>query len=460
MADTPDGQQQGLMHRSIRPERVLATGFLVFILIGTALLCLPASTVNGMGLNMFDSFFTATSAVCVTGLVAVDTGTTLSFFGQAVLLVLIQLGGLGFMVFATLIMGLLGRRLSLQNRVLIRESMSGATLSGLVQITRIYFSIALLIELSGALLLAVRFIPAYGVARGAWMSVFHSISAFCNAGFDLFGGFSSLTGFHRDPLVVLTVSILIILGSMGFLVIFEVLRARGQWKELSLHSKVALLTTAFLLLFGMAFFALAEWNNPLTLDAENAGVGSKLLGAFFQSVTMRTAGFNTVDLASLTDASKLIATVLMFIGASPASTGGGVKTTTVATVFLVVWSVIRGSDEVHVMKKRLPNELAHRALAITSISLLLLLLCTTCLALAEHGEAPLIDLLFESASAVATVGVSAVGTPHLSSVSRVILIPMMFFGRVGPLTLALAFANRQSAAQKRIRYPEDKIMIG
>jgi len=453
-------QRETLMQRQIRPERILAVGFLTLILLGTALLCLPIATYDGRGLSVFDSLFTATSAVCVTGLVAVDTGTTFSGFGQAVLLFLIEVGGLGFMVFATLVMGLLGRRLSLKNRVLIRDSMSGTTLSGLVQLTWIYFAIALVIELLGAALLSIRFIPRYGAGRGLWLAVFHAISAFCNAGFDLFGHFGSLTAFANDPLVLLTVSMLIMLGSMGFLVIFEVIRSRGSWKALSLHSRVALCATGVLLVGGTAFYALAEWNNPGTLGAEGMGVGGKLMGAFFQSVTMRTAGFNSVNLAELTDASKLVSVMLMFIGASPASTGGGVKTTTVAMLFFVVMSVVRGDTEVNVMKKRLPPELTRRALAIVTINLLLMLLCTLGLAWAEHDGVPFIDLLFESASAMATVGVSAVGTPALHPLSRALIIPIMYFGRVGPLTLALAFANKQNGMQNRVRYPEDKILLG
>lgn len=445
---------------ALRPERVLALGFLIMILAGAILLCLPAATISGKPLSPFDGLFTAASAVCVTGLVAVDTGTTFSAFGQGVLLVLIQVGGLGFMIFATLGLDMLGRRLSLRNRMLIRESMSSGTLSGLLQTTRAFGLMALCIELGGALLLAIRFVPAYGWGKGIWFSVFHAVSAFCNAGFDLFGRFSSLTGFWQDPLVLLTMCALIILGSMGFFVILDVLQNRRSWNAYALHSRVALLVSGILLLGGTAFFAMAEWQNPATLDLPGAHAGTKLLNAFFQSVTMRTAGFNSVDLASMTGSSKLVASILMFIGASPASTGGGVKTTTVALVLLSVLSVIRGQDEVTVMKRRLPADLVRRALAVIVIALTALLSCTVLLAWFEHDGVPFIDLLFEMSSGIATVGVSAVGTPNLSMPSRALLIPVMYFGRVGPLTLALALAGRQSRAQNRVHYPEDKIMIG
>lgn len=449
-----------LGERAIRPERFLAGGFLAIILLGAALLCLPGAAVEGKQLSIFDGLFTSASAVCVTGLVAVDTGTTFSTFGQAVLLALIQVGGLGFMVFATLGLGLLGKRLSLKNRVLIRESMSGSTMSGLVRLTRVYGLMALVIELGGAALLAVRFVPRFGWGRGLWYAVFHAVSAFCNAGFDLFGHFSSLTGFAGDALVLGVIAALITLGGLGFFVIFDVIACRCRWKSLALHSKVVLLSSGALLLFGFAFYALAEWNNPQTLAAEGAGVGQKLLGAAFQSVTMRTAGFNSVDLAGMRNASKLVSCMLMFIGASPASTGGGVKTTTMSVLLLIVLSVARGEDETNVMKRRLSKELTRRALAILFIALMTLLAATMLLALAEPESTPLIDLLFEASSAVATVGVSSVGTPGLSALSRAVLIPVMYFGRVGPLTLALAIARKQSTAQKRVRYPEEKMMIG
>lgn len=448
------------MQQTIRPERILAAGFLALIVLGTLLLMLPAASTTGQSMGLMDSLFTATSAVCVTGLVAVDTGTALTLFGQLMLLALIQLGGLGFMIFATLMMVALGRRISLRSRMLIRESMNTATLSGLVRLTRYYGLIALTIELSGAMLLAIRFVPRFGPGRGLYFALFHAVSAFCNAGFDLFGHFSSLTAFRDDPLVLLTVSALIILGGLGFSVILETLNRRFRWRTLSLHAKLVLLMTGSLLMLGTVFYALVEWRNPQTLAADGAGGGSRLLNAFFQSVTMRTAGFNSVDLSKLTEASKLFSVCLMFVGASPASTGGGVKTTTISVLALIVLSVARGQNDVSVLGRRLPSGLLRRALSILFITLVILLAGTMVLTLVERNRMPFIDLLFESASAIATVGVSAVGTPNLSLVSRITLIPMMFFGRVGPLTMALALANKQSATQNHLRYPEENIVIG
>ncbi len=455
------GRENGnaLMQRAIRPERVLAAGFLALILLGAALLSLPIATVSGQSIGLSRGLFTATSAVCVTGLVVVDTGTTFSLFGQLVLLLLIQMGGLGFMVFATMAMVVLGRRITLRDRMVIREAMNTSTLAGLVKLTGWYGLMALAIELAGAALLSTRLVPLLGWGKGIYFSVWHAVSAFCNAGFDLFGHFSSLTAFQRDPVVLLTVGALIILGGLGFSVMAEVINGHFRWRTFSLHAKLVLLVSAGLLALGTVFYALVEWRNPGTLGSVE-GAGYKVLNAFFQSVTMRTAGFNSVDLARLTEASKLFSVFLMFIGASSASTGGGVKTTTVAVLGLVVWSVIRGDEEVTVLGKRLPTGLVRRALAITLISLFIMLTGAVALTLLEQDTRPMIDLLFESASAMATVGVSSVGTPGLSVLSKVILIPMMYFGRVGPLTMALALANKQGTRKNHVRYPEESITIG
>ena len=434
--------------REPRPEEWLVFGFLGIILLGTLLLALPVSTRDGHSIGFLDSLFTATSAVCVTGLVAVDTGTTFSLFGQAVLLVLIQVGGLGFMVFATRVMMMLGRRISIKNRLLIRESMNGASLSNLGTLARLYLLLALGIEAAGAALLAIRFVPMVGLRRGSWFAVFHAVSAFCNAGFDLFGGFSSLTGFASDPLMLLTVAALIILGGLGFSVILEVLRDRTGFRSLSLHTRIVLTFTLALLSAGTAFYALVEHGR---LD---------ILNAFFQSVTMRTAGFNSVDLSSFTDGSKLFSSLLMMIGASPASTGGGMKTTTVAVVALLIVSVVKGDDRVNAARRRISADTVRRALAVVALFLTMLTLGTLSLSIIENGRFSLADILFECSSAMGTVGVSAIGTPNLHPVSRALLMPMMFLGRVGPLTLAVAVARRQGYIKPVAKFPEEKIMIG
>jgi len=380
--------------------------------------------------------------------VAVDTGTTFSLFGQAVLLVLIQVGGLGFMVFATRVMMMLGRRISIKNRLLIRESMNGASLSNLGTLARLYLLLALGIEAAGAALLAIRFVPMVGLRCGSWFAIFHAVSAFCNAGFDLFGGFSSLTGFAADPLVLLTVAALIVLGGLGFSVILEVLRSREGFKNLSLHTRIVLTFTLALLLAGTTFYALVEHGR---LD---------ILNAFFQSVTMRTAGFNSVDLSPFTDGSKVFSSLLMMVGASPASTGGGMKTTTVAVVALLIVSVVKGDDGVNAARRRISGDTVRRALAVVALFLAMLTLGTLSLSILENGRFSLADILFECSSAMGTVGVSAIGTPNLHPVSRAVLLPMMFLGRVGPLTLAVAIARRQSRGRAVAKYPEERIMIG
>ena len=430
------------------PEGILVMGFLAVILVGAVLLSLPASSLDGHSIGVFDSLFTATSAVCVTGLVAVDTGTSFSLFGQAVLLILIQVGGLGFMLFAARVMSLLGRRISIQDRMLIRESMNSHSLSDLSSIARLYLLLAFGIEAAGTLLLSIRFIPMLGVAKGLWFSLFHAVSAFCNAGFDLFGQFSSLTAFDRDPLVLLTVSALIILGGLGFSVILETLRSRRDVRSLSLHTRIVGILTPALLAAGTLFY----------LRVERGRID--VLNAFFQSVTMRTAGFNSVDLSDFTDGSKLFSCLLMTIGASPASTGGGIKTTTAAVLALLIISTVKGESEVNVARRRLSIETVRRALVVVALFITVQSLGMLIITIIEQERFSLADIIFECSSAMGTVGVSSLGTPNLHPASRVVLLPMMFLGRVGPLTLAVAVARRQGRARSLSKYPEEKIMIG
>lgn len=458
MRSDPSVDKLPLGQRTIRPERVMCGGFLLLILLGSVLLALPVSTLSGESIGLANGLFTSTSAVCVTGLVVVDTGRTFSLFGRIVLLVLIQTGGLGFMAFATMVMAALGKRITLRDRLLMRESLNTSTLSGLARLILWYGLMALIIEVAGAALLSFRLVPQLGWAQGLWFSLWHAVSAFCNAGFDLFGGFSSLTAYVNDPLVLLTAAGLIVLGSMGFAVMSEVIEQRLRWRWLSLHAKLALVMTGGLLLVGTAAFLLLEWGNPGTLGPLKAP--DKVLNAFFQSVTMRTAGFNSVDLAAMTDGSKLVSVLLMLIGANSASTGGGMKTTTVAVLALAVGSVIRGREETTVMGRRLPRDVIMRALAVVAVTLLVFLTGTLLLAIAEDGRVPFIDLMFETASAMATVGVSSAGTPEMSLMSKIVLVPMMYMGRVGPLTLALALANRQDGRRGRLRYPEESVTIG
>lgn len=451
-----------LFLRTIRPERVMALGFLLVILTGALLLTLPIAANDNRSVGFHNALFTATSAVCVTGLIVVDTADAYTVFGRIVIMVLIQIGGLGFMVFATLLMIALGRRISLRNRVLIRESMSANSLAGMVRLSKWFALLAVIMELIGACLLSIRFIPMLGVKRGIWYSIFHAVSAFCNAGFDMFGGFKSLVDFQHDPLVLLTIASLIIFGGMGFAVLTELMHNRFHFHKLSLHTKLVVCITAALLVGGTLLILALEWANPATLGDPSLNFGDKLLNAFFQSATLRTAGFASVNQAALTDSGKLISVIWMFIGASPASTGGGVKTTTMGVVLLMVLSVMRGRDTVSCFGKQLPIGIVRRAITLIIISLGIVLTCTMAMSISEHGKGKdMLDLVFEATSAFGTVGLTSVNTPTLNTFSQSLLIPVMFFGRVGPLTLALALASKlENNPRNRIHYPEDKVMIG
>ena len=322
----------------------MVLGFAFVILMGALLLTLPISSANGVSVGFFDALFTSTSCVCVTGLVVVDTGTAFSTFGHVVIILLIQIGGLGFMSVAMLYFMVLGKRVTLGTRLVIQESLNEDRIGGLVRMMRWVIFSALSIEAIGAILLSTRFIPIYGFGKGLWYGVFHSISAFCNAGFDLIGGYRNLMPFQYDPVVNLTICSLIIIGGLGFAVLQDVKQNGGNFKKLRLHSKLVIVFTAILLGGGTLIVLLVEWSNPATLGPMN--FFQKLQAAFFQSVTLRTAGFNTIDQASLLPATKMISVILMFIGASPASTGGGVKTSTMAVLCLNVRMVARGRTEI------------------------------------------------------------------------------------------------------------------
>ncbi len=446
--------------RVITPEKILALGFLALIVIGGALLSLPVSAAGGRSLGVRRGLFTATSAVCVTGLTVVDVGLELSGFGQAVLICLIQIGGLGFMAFATLAMVALGRRISLRSRLLIRESMNQSSLTGMVRLSLWFLLMALSLEIIGACLLMTRLVPIYGT-KGVWYSFFTAISAFCNAGFDLFGGYRSLIDFQSEPVVMCTLMGLIILGGLGFSVMLECVHERFRLKKLSLHAKIVLLSTLVLLIGGAALFLLLEWNNADTLGVMNAS--DKIINSFFQSVTLRTAGFAGVDQAALSDTSKLICTVMMFVGASPASTGGGVKTTTISLIIILALCVMRGRERICVFKREIAVDIVRRAIAIIIIGISVVFTGTCIISAIEASKGfDMIDIFYEVVSAFSTTGLSSVNTSSLSTVSQCLLMPLMYFGRVGPLTLAFALANRMENASvaNRVRHPEESIMIG
>lgn len=443
------------INRKLSPAQILVLGFAALIGIGTILLNLPYASSSGQSIGIVNALFESTSAVCVTGLIVVDTGTDLSIFGQIVIMTLIQFGGLGFMTMATMAFLLLGKRITLRERLVMQEALNQNTLAGVVRLTKNILLLTLIIEASGALLLCIKFIPIYGWIKGIYFSIFHSISAFCNAGFDLIGEYRSLTPYVSDVVINITIIGLIILGGLGFTVILDVYRNRS-FKKYSLHTKIAVLTTAVLILFGFCFFLLVEFNNPETLDSLDPG--SKTLAALFQSVTPRTAGFNTINTAALTDASKLMTVILMLIGASPASTGGGIKTVTISVILLMAASVVRGQDDIEIFRKRIPKSIANRAFTIAVISLIIFIAFVLALSILE--PVAFIDILFEVGSALGTAGLATFENSQLKNISKIIIILTMFIGRLGPLTLTLAFAKRQSQKRNRFKYSEEHVMVG
>jgi trk system potassium uptake protein TrkH len=438
----------------LSPNQIIAIGFLSIILAGALLLMLPFANRSGQGLSFLDSLFTATSATCVTGLVVADTWTQFNLLGQLILLVLIQVGGLGYMTMVLMASMLLGRKIGLRQRGLMAESVSAERLSDSVALLRYILTGTAAIEGTGAVLLAFRFIPELGFSQGAWYALFHSVSAFCNAGFDLMGfrePYSSLTHYVYDPLVNLTACALVLLGGLGFLVWRDVWEKGLHFRRYSLHSKLILTATVLLTLGGAALFWLAERANLLA----GMSPAQQALCALFQAVSPRTAGFNTVDLAQLTSAGGLLTIVLMFIGAGPGSTGGGVKITTVVVCLLTLASYIRGRREVGAFNRRLDEEQIHRAAA--GVTLYMTLVLSGGFLLLATQTFPLQDALFEVFSAMSTVGLSTGITRALSPFNRALLIVMMFCGRIGSLTMMMALAQR---LPPRIKDPVEHITIG
>ncbi|MCM3724168.1 TrkH family potassium uptake protein [Neobacillus cucumis] len=436
------------------PPKILVVGFASIILIGAILLTLPAATTNGHGLSFLNALFTATSATCVTGLVVVDTGTTFTIFGQIVILSLIQVGGLGFMTFATFFALLLGKKISLKERILLQESLNNLSMEGIVRLARRIIIFTGVIEFIGALILTIRFSFDMPLRKAIYFGIFHSISNFNNAGFDLMGEFHSLTGYVEDPTVTLTICLLIILGGIGFIVMNELFEYRAI-KRVSLHTKIVLVTSAILVIVGTIGIFLLEYSNQLTLKP--LSLTGKILGSLFQSVTARTAGANTLSIGDLTQSSLLLIILLMFIGASPGSTGGGIKTTTFTTLIGAVWSQIRGKEDVIFYRQRIEYETIYKALTVTFSGLFLVMFMTLVLTISEKGH-DFLAILFEVTSAFATVGLSMGLTPELSDIGKILIMFTMFAGRVGPLTIAFAVTMRRNPDP--FRYPKGKIMIG
>ena len=434
----------------LNPAQILALGFLVAITIGTILLSLPVSTVNGQRLPFVDALFTATSATCVTGLKVVDTGSYFSLFGQLVILVLIQLGGLGIMTMATLFGLMIGKRISLRERMVVQEALKHSTLGGIRVLLRYVIILTLSIEGLGAILFYLKW-RGTGISYPGYYAIFHAVSGFCNAGFSLFK--DSLVSYQSDPAINIIMLSLIVLGGLGFTVLSNLKRYRLKGKGvLSLHTKVVLATTFFLIVIAIPLIFLLEGNNTLS----SLPVGGKILGAAFQAITPRTAGFNTLEIGQMRGASLFLLMILMFIGASPGSTGGGVKTSTFCVFLTSLLAMFRGKREVSLFRKTIPWVTIKKVLTIVGLSVGLVILSSFLLLIIEKKG--FIKILFEVFSAFGTVGLSTGITDTLSNLGRIIITITMFMGRIGPLTIAVAMGQREYAPL--YKYPEERVMIG
>lgn len=434
----------------LTPTKIIVFGYLAIILFGTLLLMLPFATQSGQSTGFADALFTATSATCVTGLVVFDTATHWTLFGQLVLLLLIQIGGLGFITMAMVVAIFTRRRIGLRSRFVMQESISAPHMGGIVRLTRFVFKITLAVEGAGALLLSLRFIPRFGPARGIYLAIFHSISAFCNAGFDLMGtpeaGFVSLTGFVHDPLVNIVIMVLIVFGGLGFFVWEDLWVRRRDPRHYALQTKMVLSVTALLIVIPAVLLFL--WEGDRTPAAA--------LEALFQSVTARTAGFNTVNLSAFSATGQFLMIFLMLIGGSPGSTAGGMKTTTVAVLLLCVRASFRRDPAVESFNRRIGEDVLKNAVTIATCYIMLA--GAGAMALCRFDGVGLMSALFETSSAVATVGLSLGLTPGLSLPSHLILIFLMYFGRVGCMTLVYAIAEQQGMPLSR--KPLEKLSVG
>ncbi len=443
------------VQRSLSQTQIIAIGFMSIILLGTFLLMLPVSSREGEVGNVLHCFFTAVSATCVTGLVVYDTWLHWSIFGQLVIIVMIQIGGLGFVTIGIFLSMILHRKIGLKVRGLMQESVSMPKLGGMVKLAKRIVLGSLLIEGVGGVILSIRFVPEYGIVRGIYYGFFHSVSAFCNAGFDLMGhqgAYSSLVNYYDDWIVNLVIMGLIMVGGIGFLVWSDVIDHGLKFRKYLLHTKIVLIVSTILLLGGSGLFYLFERNNLLA----DMSISGKILTSLFNAVTTRTAGFNTVDMAALTEASKLLDTVLMFIGGGPGSTAGGIKVTTVAVMYLSVWSTIRGTAAVNVLGRRLDDNAFRRAGAVFMINITLALGAAFLILSMHSFEMP--DVFLETFSAISTVGISTGITRDMNVAEEVILALLMYLGRVGSMSFALALM--QSKQVVHVKQPVEQISIG
>lgn len=442
---------QQIKKKRISSFRIIILGFSAVILLGSLLLMLPFSSQSGQVTPFSDALFTATSAVCVTGLIVHDTATYWSSFGQGVILLLIQIGGMGVITVGASMVLVSGKKIGLKQRSTMQESIAAPQVGGIVRMTEFVVKTTLLIELVGAVLLSPVFIKEFGILKGIWYSVFHSVSAFCNAGFDLFGvkeQFSSLTSYSMNPLVNIVIMLLLVTGGIGFLTWDDIKKKKYHLRKYRMQSKVILTVSGILIIVPAILFFLFEFGNkPL---------GERIWVSLFQSVTTRTAGFNTADLTLMSEAGKMMMIILMLIGGSPGSTAGGMKTTTVAVLFSSVLSVFRKEENSHFFARRIPDDTVKNAAAIFLLYIALFLSGGMIISFSEN--IPLVTALFETSSAIGTVGLTLGITPSLGIASRMILIFLMFMGRVGGLTFVYAAVSEKHSGGAK--YPQEKITVG
>lgn len=441
---------------ALTPAKIILGGFLFIIFTGALLLCLPIASRSGEATPFIDALFTSTSAVCVTGLIVHDTYTYWSSFGQSVILLLIQIGGMGVVTLAIAITIFSGKKIGLKQRFVMQESISAPQVGGIIRMTRFILKGTLLIEFLGAVLLSIQFIPQLGPGKGLWFSVFHSISAFCNAGFDLMGDTSgpcsSLTSYTGNPWINLPIMALIVIGGIGFFVWDDIYAHHLQRKTYSLQTRIVLTTTFLLLLLPALFFFFYEFQQDCW---SGFPLREKIFAALFQAVTPRTAGFNSVDLTRFSPPSQLLVILLMLIGGSPGSTAGGIKTTTFALAFLCVRSAFQNQESIQCFSRRIPYDILRNAMAI--ITMYVTLLFTGAVFITCLEGTTLMEAVFETASAVATVGLSLGITGSLGTLSKLILILLMYFGRVGGLTMLYALTNHKKLP---VLFPQERITVG
>lgn len=459
--------------RKIGPTKILLISLILVIIIGAFLLKLPIC--NKQEIDPVDAFFVATSATCVTGLTPIVPIEQFTIIGQVILLALIQIGGIGFMTLISIVLIMIGKKLNLSDKLIIKESLSQDSFKGLVKLIKKICIYTFILEFIGACILAIRFIPDFGVSKGIWFSIFHSISAFCNAGFDLLGN-SSLSRYSGNWLVCFTLMLLIIIGGLGFTVwddIIENIKNKKKIQQLTTHTKIVLIITMILLVSGTIFTFIFETNNRQTMN--NDTFGTKILKSAFQSTTLRTAGFYTIPQNELTSVSKLLAVCYMFVGGSPASTAGGIKTATLGVIVLLVINYIKGRQEINVFNRKISTNAINRAIVVISISIFIIIVSISLLLMTENFETEnnmdvqhseninlsITDIVFEVVSAFATVGLTLGITSKLTFVGKIIIITLMVIGRLGPITISIAlFKKHKEAKQPKAQYLHGNIIIG